>query len=336
MQRGEQRMKRKESTRRTVLKISAVFLAVLLVLSAVLFALSLWDRHHGQYKDSLTVTPDIKVYNGEEYRLKERIETLLVLGLDTYDSIQLESFTNDKCADFLLLMVIDHKDDTCKAIHINRDTMADMHVLGVAGDRVGTVNKQIALSHTYGNGREVSCRNTADAVSRLLGVEVDHYVSVTMDAVPVLNDLVGGVSVEVLNDFSQVDPTLVQGETVNLTGQQALTYVRARYGLDDPTNSQRMKRQKQYLEALYYRANQCVQEDENFVSRAALAVTEYLVSDCSGNKLESMLSQFTANPLSAIYSPDGQSVAGEQYMEFYPTEQSVEEIVINCFYEKKQ
>lgn len=330
-------MNRHTDARRTVLKIAAVFFAALLLLSGVLLGLHIWESGHSQYSgdNTLKVEP-LKSFEGETYRLKERVETLLLLGLDAYEGGDTDSFTNDKQADFLLLLVMDNATGVCKAIHINRDTMAPMDVLGVAGDRIATKEGQIALSHTYGNGREVSCRNVANSVSRLLGVEIGHYLSVTMDAVPVFNDLVGGVEVEVLDDLTSVDPALEQGATVTLSGTQALTYVRSRYGLEDPTNIDRMQRQKQYLEALYERARQCMAADEDFVSQAALTMTDYLVSDCSGNKLETMLSRFAENRLETIYSPEGRSVAGEQFMEFYPDAASLERIVIDCFYEKEE
>lgn len=319
------------NTRKTMVKVFIVLLAAVLLFSTVMFILSLSERHRSRY---LEQDASILTYNGKDYVLRDGIETLLVLGLDTYSGTETESYTNTKQADFLLLLVMDTKNGTCKGIHINRDTIADMSVLGVSGDRVDTVRRQIALAHTYGNGREVSCRNTADAVSTLLnGVEIDHYVSVTMDAVPTYNDLVGGVTLEVLDDFSAIHPDMKEGETVTLTGEQALAYVRARKGLEDPSNSRRMARQKQYLEALYQRSRQCVQEQEGFVPKAALAMTDYLVSDCSGNKLESMISRFAEQPLDTILSPGGELIQGEEFMEFYPDPDELMQIVIDCFYE---
>ena len=321
-------------TRKTLLKIVTVLLVIVLLFSTVMFLLRLWDRYYGRYPEHQTQAGHTLTYQGEEYTLRDDIETLLVLGLDTYTETGMESYNNNKQADFLLLLVMDTENGTCKGIHINRDTITDMHVLGVSGDTVDTVRQQIALSHTYGNGREVSCRNTANAVSDLLlGIEVDHYLSVTMDAVPIYNDLAGGVTVEVLDDFTTVDPTMKEGETVTLMGQQALTYVRARKGLEDPSNSRRMARQKQYLEALYERTRQCVEEQDGFVSEAALAMTEYLVSDCSGNKLESLMSRFAENRLDTILSLEGELVQGEQFMEFYPDDDSLMRTVIECFYE---
>lgn len=323
----------RRNTRQTFLKIVTVLMVIVLLFSTVMFLTSLFERYHGRFSGDGQEMERKLTYNGEKYTLRDGIETMLVLGLDTYADNNLESYNNNKQADFLLLLVMDTKTNTCKGIHINRDTITDMHVLGVSGDTVGTVRKQIALSHTYGNGREVSCRNTANAVEKLLGVRVDHYLSLTMDAVPVFNDLVGGVTLEILDDFTAVDPTMQAGETITLSGEQALVYVRARKGLEDPSNSHRMLRQKQYLEALYERSRQCVQEQEDFAATSALAITDYLVSDCSANKLESLMTRYAEKPMDTIYTLEGESVKGETFMEFYPDTDNVLETVIECFYE---
>jgi hypothetical protein len=94
-----------------------------------------------------------------------------------------------------------------------------------------------------------------------------------------------------------------------------------------------MARQKQYLSALYQRSHQCMQSQDNFVSTAALALTDYMVSDCSGNKLESVLSRFAEKPLATIHSLDGDSIKGETFMEFYPDTDDLMQTVIECFYE---
>lgn len=52
-----------------------------------------------------------------------------------------------------------------------------------------------------------------------------------MDGIVEMNDLLGGVTVTVEDDFSQVDSSLVMGKRVTLTGQQALTFVRSRRGV---------------------------------------------------------------------------------------------------------
>ena len=205
--------------------------------------------------------------------------------------------------------------------------------MGIAGEKLGIVNKQLALAHTYGNGREVSCRNTAEAVSSLLyDINIDHYVSVTMDSVPIYNDLVGGVEVTVLDDFAGIDDKLIKGETVTLVGQQALTYIRSRKGLDDATNATRMVRQRQYLDALYAKTVELKTSDESFVLNAALTMAEYMVSDCATETLSSLAQTIIDYEFTGIRTIDGDSIVGEMHMEFFPDPESLKKNVVELFY----
>ena len=322
----------KQDRNRLLLKMGAVLFAVLFLVSAGLLALSWWEKQYATYSDAVAPMEEELEYNGVTYVRNENVETLLMLGLDTFGNEASDSYRNDKQADFLTLLVLDKSANTCKAIQINRDTMARMNVLGVAGNKVDSITAQLALAHTYGNGKEVSCRNVANAVAELLGVPVHHYVSLSMDAVPVYNDLVGGVPVEIRDDFSSIDATMIQGETVALTGQQALLYVRSRQGLDDPSNQQRMGRQKQYLQALLERTEQCIAEDESFVTNAVLQVSNYMVSDCTANRLEELMSRYAIREPQAIYTIEGTTQMGEEFLEFYPDADSIRQIVVDCFY----
>lgn len=328
-------MERQEKSGNTSLKIIAILLCVVIVISASLIAINLWEKKQGIFADDdFSAVENTIEFGGKEYTLKNNIETFLIIGLDKTEKEQLDSYNNNMQSDFLMLLVIDNEKSQYSALHINRDTMVNMNILGVAGDKVGTTNKQIALSHTYGNGREVSCRNTADAVSELLmGVKIDHFVSVKMDAVPVMNDLVGGVEVEVLEDFSGIDNALVKGQKVTLKGEQALTYVRTRYGLEDPTNNTRMKRQQQYIKALYAKLKTTTQSDESFVATASLKMIEYTVSDCSSNKLETYFGKVQNYKFNNILDFKGETKKGETFMEFYPDEKALKETVIKLFYE---
>lgn len=327
-----------QEKRNKKLKYLAVVLAAVFVVSAILLFVNIWENRRNEFSDynSGTVSTDLK-YKGNEYQLKDNVETVLVLGLDKFESADIESYNNDKQSDFMMLFVVDHDNESCTALHINRDTIAQMNILGVAGDAVGTIEKQIALAHTYGNGKEMSCRNAADAVSKLLmNVEIDHYVSVTMDAVSVYNDFLGGVEVTVLDDFSGIDDTLIEGETVNLMGEHALHYVRTRYGLDDSTNSRRMVRQRQYIEALYEKTVERFESDSEFIVKAAAKLANYIVSDYTGTGLQTFAEKVMEYQFVEICELEGRNVRGEEHMEFYPYESSVEETVIKLFYEPKK
>lgn len=329
-------MNGKKKDLRSYLKYAAFAFALTFFVSTALLLLNIWEKRQGVFRvqevdGSLSETVEL---DGKSYLLNGDIETALVIGLDKFDAQTDDtSYINDQQADFLMLLVFDNKKAECTAVQINRDTMTGINILGVAGQKINTVTRQIALAHTYGNGRQVSCRNTADAVSGLLyGVDIDNYLSVTMDAVPVFNDLVSGVTLEVLDDFTGIDDTLIKGETVTLTGDQALRYVRSRYGMEDSTNAHRMKRQQQYVRALYEKTKETALQNEGFIAEATLKLSDYIVSNCTVNKLENLFGKISSYKFNGIINIEGKSQKGEEFIEFYPDEASLKSMVVELFY----
>lgn len=328
-----------------VLKGTAAILAVVLVLLAGMLLLQRWENTQdapvsssGEASSVEAGAPvdgrEITYYNGTAYARREDLETVLLLGVDKFEGETPEGYVNNQQTDFLLLLVMDKENETCTPIQLNRDTMTEIQILGVTGEPAGTFTGQLALAHTYGSGEEDSCVNTVLAVSNLLyGMEIDHYVSLTMDGVALLNDLVGGVTVEVLDDFSGIDDTLVQGETVTLKGQQALTYVRSRGGLEDSSNLHRMERQRQYLSALQQQLKAAVQQEDGFTLDALLQLNEYMVSDCTVDQLSDLGDSLAAYQVSDILTTPGDAQEGEEFMEFTVDEAALQQLVMEVFYE---
>lgn len=328
-----------------VLKGTAAILAVVLVLLAGMLLLQRWENTQdapvsssGEVSSVEADAPvddrEITYYNGTAYARREDLETVLLLGVDKFEGETPEGYVNNQQTDFLLLLVMDKENETCTPIQLNRDTMTQIQILGVTGEPAGTFTGQLALAHTYGSGEEDSCENTVLAVSNLLyGMEIDHYVSLTMDGVALLNDLVGGVTVEVLDDFSGIDESLVQGETVTLQGQQALTYVRSRGGLEDSSNLHRMERQRQYLAALQQQLKAAVQQEDGFTLDALLQLNEYMVSDCTVNQLSDLGDSLATYQISDILTTPGDAQEGEEFMEFTVDEAALQQLVMDVFYE---
>lgn len=323
-----------------------VLVAVLLLCLGVIGAVSFWEA--GQEKEAMSVQAEIDESarrrregwvnrDGVWYAPKENQETVLMIGLDKTEPIEAsESYNNNAQADFLLLAIFDETKETTTILHINRDTMAEIPVLGVNGQLAGTMTGQLALSHTYGSGLQDSCMNTVNAVSDFLyGIKINHYVAMTMGAVPYINDLVGGVPVTVLDDFSGIDDSLVEGETITLKGEQALHYVRNRADLEDSSNLNRMKRQQQYLTSM---AKQVEKLDDDFsVSTQQVAtIAKYIISDCSIDTLSRMAEQFVDYPLQEMQDVQGEAVRGEEFIEFYPDEEKLAEQVLELFYEVRE
>ena len=79
--------------------------------------------------------------------------------------------------------------------------MVDVNVCDSAGKFLGTERLQICLAHAYGDGAESSSENLKLSVSRLLfGIPINAYFTLDLDAISILNDAVGGVTVDVIDD----------------------------------------------------------------------------------------------------------------------------------------
>ena len=274
-------------------------------------------------------------HNGKWHSFRSDLKTVLIMGLDKYERPE-ESwgYLNNQQADFLILLVIDESAGDCNILHLNRDTMTEIPRLGVAGDVAGSFVGQLALAHTYGSGGSDSCLNAVKAVSKLLcGVKIDHYITMTMDGVEKITDLVGGVKVKILDDFSAVDPELVQGQEMVLKGSQALTYVRTRRDLDDSSNLHRMERQRQFMNALYEKLLQCTEDDSEFLVKMLLELSDSVMSDCTPSQLEVLSDLMESCSLKNITPLKGEAVKGDEFMEFFIDEASLKETVISLFCE---
>lgn len=323
-------------TEKRYTKYIAVALAVIFLATTAFLLLEAWDNRQGRFTASSS-EDGVVTYKGQEYKENDNIETFLVLGLDKFDGEDFaESHGSGVQADFLMLFVFDNEKEQCTALQINRDTMTRVNKLSVGGTSVVEIyTKQIALAYNYvnDNNDKIRCRNTKDSVEFLLnGVKVDHYLSLTMDSVVAASDLVGGVEVTVLDDFTGVDDTLVKGEKIALTGEQALHYVRTRYGLEDSSNSTRMLRQQQYINALYKKITSMVEADEEFIIELIDTMDDYVVYDSSNQKMQKFAEKFRNYEFLGIRELEGRSELGEEFIEFYPDEEALLDTVVELFY----
>ncbi len=278
-------------------------------------------------------------YKGDWYEEREGISTWLFLGLDKKKSELDEDYQNSSTqSDFLILFVFDDTTETYQTIHINRDTMVDIDVLSLDGTEiVGEIFAQITLAHTYGKDEDDAANNTMRAVSKLLyGVPVENYMSMTLDVVPILNDLVGGVEVEILHDYSDIYPEMIEGEVVKLNGEQALAYVQQRVSVGNQTNLERMERQAQYMEALEKSIRDTRDLNEDFYLKIVTSIIDYIYSNASVQSLSIALDKYSSYSSEGNHSLEGEAVVGEKFVEFYPDEEYLQEIVMDIFYVKAE
>jgi len=117
--------------------------------------------------------------------------------------------------------------------------------------------------------------------------------------------------------------------------KRSLNYLRSRYGLEDSSNRSRMERQQQYINALFDKFSQCMERDDDFVVDASLKMADYIISDRSITQLQAIANKFNQFDFVGISNIAGESKLGEQFMEFYPDEDSIKETVMELFYKPK-
>ena len=280
-------------------------------------------------------------YNGSTYAYNENLEVLLFIGVDDREVIDYSQdggpARNSSQADLLLLAIFNKDTKTYSLLQINRDTMVEQMMYDYFGTYQGITTDQIALAHTYRSGLQDSCEDTVFAVSRFLyDVDIENYFCLTMDAIPVINDSVGGVTVTIEDDFSEVDPTLIKGETITLHGDQAEHYVRSRREvINDPTNINRMHRQRAYMSAILPMLGEKTAQNDTFAIKLFDQLSPYMVTDCTLDQLSTYIEKFSGYTLEKIVTPEGESKEGEKFMEFYVNESKLRALIIDLFYVKQ-
>lgn len=316
----------------------------LLIILALLLGVALWMNgreetpvenagktiHAPQEQVSLT-------YKDQEYSLKEHLHTVLLIGTDDTERYEkqedlLQDYYNYSQADFLMLLVQDTEAGTTDVIQLNRDTMMDVPWLDVIGNYGGTEFQQLCLAFNSGDGGRASCLNTVDAVSSLLfDAPIQHYIQMPMSAIPVLNNLVGGVPVEIPEDMTHLDPAFVNGTTVWLNGEQAERFVRARKSMPDDSNIARMSRQRIYLDSFRKQAQEAFDSDSEFALKLVEKLGEHIQSDLTAQQLSDLVQSLDKSRISPIRTVDGELVVGTQYYEFFVDEASLWEIVKQAY-----
>lgn len=327
-------MKHNKGRGKPVILIVILILVLVFIISGLQFLESTVFYPTGATEpiDTKTIVRD-----GVEYFPRQDVTVILVAGIDEFGPVTSSgSYNNTGEADMVSLLVFDETNKVMDVLSLNRDTMLDMPVLGIGGKQAGTVYGQLALAHTYGSGLEDSAVNLRTTVSDFLyGMYIDYYVTLNMDAIAILNDAVGGVKVNVTDDFSAIDPSITKGELV-LNGQQALNYVRTRQGLGDQLNTTRMKRHREFLNGFISAMKQKVNESTSFALNTYEQTKDYMVTDCSASAITALVNRLSGYELGEVVSIQGQNVQGEQFMEYHVDEEALDRVILKYLYAPKK
>ena len=316
-------------------KISGAVLIILALICFVAYTCCIAETVWGDL-DSRMNAGRIE-YEGVSYRPKKRLTTVLLMGIDqweaeaTADSV----YRNGGQADFQLLVVFDESAQTVTAIHINRDLMAEITIVNLLGETIGTRMSQICMAYSYGDGDHRSCELALESLSkRLNGIQIDSYLAMRLDGISELNDALGGVQVTLDEDFSVYDPEMIAGKTLTLSGMQAEYYLRYRYDIGDGSNASRLLRQRNYMESAKQALMERLEESSASISALFDAIAPYTVTDMNQGRLMNLANLAGRYSVLPIIEIEGENIVGDSGLyEFYPDEDALMRVILDTFYD---
>jgi LCP family protein required for cell wall assembly len=330
----------KKKTMRAVIEI----IIAVLVIIAVYFIIRGMDRHDVRIRQAATEnetqrvwkefqekTVSIKLHK-KTWKFAHPVQTYLFIGTDKSGNEDAEGEEyHGSMADALMLVVVDKEEKTYGILQLNRDTITEVPMLLQDGSANASAQMQLCTAHWYGKDKAASCDNTVETVSKMLGgLPIDGYYALKMDAMPLLNHEVGGVTVTLEDDMTKLDPAMKKGATLTLTDRQAELLMQSRYTMEDDRNTQRMRRQQIFLKAFMKKIKKQNAGDINATVKLYDRLRPYATTDIKMNDLTALLKDMQGYTDKGIITIDGTSKIGEKlhdgkkHWEFYMDEDSLE------------
>lgn len=318
---------------------------VLVLIAVVIFAANR-DRTAGGGVTSSTDTESeypekwqegVITYKDKQYKFNSDIRTYLFLGIDKENSdAQVTGAATGGQSDAMFLLVMNEQEETLSIISIHRNTMTQVELFGESGASLGKVNAQICTQHSFGDGERLSGSRTVDAVAYLFrNLPIEGYISVTMGAMPIVNDAVGGVEVTVAEDIANISAgvNLKAGERVTLQGMEAYYYLRTRDIDEFDSATNRLRRQEQYIVGLMSKLKEAAQSGTSKVLDIYESIEGHIVSNVDMIAFIYELEKYEYNE-EKLYTVPGETVMGEKFEEYHVDEEALYDLIIQVFYEE--
>ncbi|MBR3646494.1 MAG: LCP family protein [Lachnospiraceae bacterium] len=277
-------------------------------------------------------------YNGNTYKYNTNLASIVILGIDESELTNKEGTAGT--ADAVYIFTFDTKTSKCSLITVNRDTMVDVHLRSKSGKDMGYEKMQLAASYAYGDGRESSCENTMESLSRIFyNIPFNNYVALSWDAIAPLNDKLDGITVKCLEDVHTSYSDFKKGDTIELHGKDAWSYVKYRNTEILESNPLRLSRQKQYIKAYVDKLLPKVKNDFRFAGQLYDVAKPYMCTTLTRDEVIYIASEIAPSLYSTkdinFVSIDGKITLGGDNAEFTPDEQNLYETILKVFYIKQ-
>lgn len=272
-------------------------------------------------------------YKGEKYKYNENAVPILLLGIDKYDFDDAEGIGFNGQADAVYLAVLNTETKEVSILTVSRDSMVDVDMYSEEGHFLRSEKMQLCLSYAYGDGKEKSCENTAKSVSRLLfNIPIKNYIAIDFSALPVLNDMVGGVTVPEYAD----DMMTKTGNSITLYGDETIRYLRRRNIHFAESNNVRIERQKSFITAFTKKAVEMTKKDITLPITLFSSISDYTVTNVGASQITYMAANYLEGVSDMkMHTVPGKSELVGEYYQFTADNTLLYEKVLELFYVKQ-
>lgn len=320
-----------KNRKRIVITVILLFLCLVAVAGILMYDR---DQDSSKGKSTASQIPDEEsiYFQGEEYRRNPDIQTILLLGVDKEKLTDMNGNPGENGqSDSINLLVTDVDKKTGQILQISRDTMVDIEIYSIEGEKLTSQTGQIALQYAYGDGKEKSCYLTADRVSELLyGISIRNFLSLTIEGIQTATDCLGGVTLTVPEDYTYIDPAFQKGAILTFSGDMAEKYVRARNTTALESNEERMERQDQFMGALIGKISR-IDRTESMLSLYH-KLQQYMVTNVTAERWKELSEYRISDEILKL--PGTVREGKDGYAEVVPNEEKLREMIIHLFYEK--
>jgi LCP family protein required for cell wall assembly len=193
--------------------------------------------------------------------LHPRAENILVIGSDSRQGLgsAYAGLTTDQ-SDTMMLVHIPANRQWAEVMSIPRDSYVDIPSCEMGDGQQSSpkqfkINEAFALGNLYGNHTALGAACTVKTIEQDTSIYIDHFLVVNFTGFENMVSALGGV--QECNPVPFSDPSsgiVLPAGYHMLTPLQALAYVRARYGLGDGSDLERITRQQAFVSSLITRA----------------------------------------------------------------------------------
>lgn len=271
--------------------------------------------------------------DGVAWKYNSRLRTVLFMGVDTRESGEEKiGVGSNGRSDTLLLFVIDPDSETIRLITISRDTITKVDVYDRDRNYLFSGNMQLTMQYSFGDSPARSCQLVKKKVSSaiLFDLPIHYHCSLTLDGILAASELVGGVTVTLEEDWTDIDPAYTAGSTVTLRGEKLERFLRYRDTDASGSNDVRMKRHGWFIRQLFAQMGRLGSAGMELLLEK---LDPYLETDLDGDTIK-QLASYTL--LDEILNIPGETVQGKAHDEYHIDREACKEMLLDVYYRPEE